>query len=119
IRENPDLFRERLALRNGGDELLISQLLQMDEKRRKLLQESEALKSERNKASKEIGAIKSKGGDVAEKSAQMKAVGEQIAGLDRELAGLEAEQTDLLLRIPNVPQESVPIGKTANDNRVE
>jgi seryl-tRNA synthetase len=119
IRDNPDLFRERLGRRNAGDELLIAQVLQLDEKRRKLLQESEALKAERNKASKEIGALKSKGGDVAEKSAQMKAVGEQITALDRELGTLETEQTDLLLRIPNAPHESVPVGKTAADNRVE
>jgi len=119
IRENPDLFRERLGRRNAGDELLIAQVLQLDEKRRKLLQENEALKAERNKASKEIGGLKAKGGDVAEKSAQMKAVGEQIAALDRELTMLETEQTDLLLRIPNAPHDSVPIGKTAADNRIE
>jgi seryl-tRNA synthetase len=119
IRDNPDLFRERLSRRNGGDELLIAQVLQLDEKRRKLLQQSEALKGERNRASKEIGALKAQGGDVAAKSAEMKAVGDQIAGLDRELATLEAEQTELLLGIPNLPHESVPVGKTAADNRVE
>jgi seryl-tRNA synthetase len=119
IRENPDLFRERLGRRNAGDDLQIAQVLQLDEKRRKLLQESEALKGERNRASKEIGALKAKGGDVAEKSAQMKTVGDQIATLDRELASLESEQTDLLLRIPNAPHESVPVGKTAADNRIE
>jgi seryl-tRNA synthetase len=119
IRENPDLFRERLGRRNGGDDSLISQVLHLDEKRRKLLQENEALKGERNRASKEIGALKAKGGDAAEKMAQMKAVGDQITTLDRELTALEAEQTDLLLRIPNVPHESVPVGKTAADNRIE
>jgi len=119
IRENPDLFRERLGRRNGADAELITQVLQLDEKRRKLLQESEALKSERNKASKEIGALKAKGGDVAAKSAEMKAVGEQISSLDRELGVLEGEQADLLLRIPNVPQDSVPVGKTAAENRIE
>jgi len=119
IRENPDFFRERLGRRNGGDDLLIAQVLQLDEKRRKILQESEALKGERNRASKEIGALKAQGGDVSEKSAQMKTVGDQITSLDRELTALEAEQTDLLLRIPNPPHESVPVGKTAADNRVE
>jgi len=58
IRENPDFYRERLARRNTGDEKLISHLLVLDEKRRKHLQESEALKSERNRASKEIGATR-------------------------------------------------------------
>lgn len=119
IRENPDFYRERLARRNSGDEKLIAQVLILDEQRRKRLQESEALKSERNRTSKEIGAIKAKGGDIAEISAQMKTVGEQIARIDQELAAIESEQSDLLLRIPNVPHDSVPVGKTAEDNRVE
>jgi seryl-tRNA synthetase len=119
IRENPDFFRERLGRRNAGDDLLLANVLQLDERRRKRLQESEALKGERNRASKEIGAAKAKGGDVAEKSAQMKVVGEEIAKIDRELAELEIEQSDLLLRIPNVPHESVPVGKLPTDNRIE
>ncbi|MCE0485095.1 MAG: serine--tRNA ligase [Methylacidiphilales bacterium] len=119
IRENPDFYREHLARRNSGDEKLIAQVLALDEKRRKLLQESEALKSERNRTSKEIGAIKAKGGDIAEVSARMKAVGEQITRLDQDLAGIETEQTDLLLRIPNANHDSVPVGKTAEDNRIE
>jgi len=119
IRENPDFYRERLARRNSGDEKSISELLALDEQRRKRLQESETLKSERNRTSKEIGAIKAKGGDIAEISAQMKTVGEQITRLDQELAGIETEQTDLLLRTPNINHDSVPVGKTAEDNRVE
>jgi seryl-tRNA synthetase len=119
IRENPESFRERLSRRNAGDDLLIARVLVLDEQRRKRLQESEALKSERNRASKEIGALKARGGDVAEKSAQMKLVGEEIVRIDRELAEIETEQNDLLLRIPNAPHESVPVGKTSEDNRVE
>jgi seryl-tRNA synthetase len=119
IRENPDFYRERLARRNTGDEKLIAHVLVLDEKRRKHLQESEALKSERNRASKEIGTIKAKGGDIAGISAKMKAVGEQIARLDQELAGIEAEQSDLLLRIPNVNHDSVPVGKGPEENRIE
>jgi len=119
IRENPDFYRERLARRNSGDEKLIAHVLVLDEKRRKHLQEAEALKSERNRASKEIGAIKAKGGEITEVSAKMKAVGEQVAGLDQEIARIETEQNDLLLRIPNVNHDSVPVGTTAEDNRIE
>ena len=119
IRENPDFYRERLALRKAGDEKSIAQLLILDEQRRKRLQESEALKSERNRASKEIGALKARGEDVAEKSAETKKIGEQITRLDQELAGIETEQTDLLLRIPNIVHESVPVGSSAADNRIE
>jgi len=119
IRENPDLYRERLARRNSGDEKSIAQVLLLDEQRRKRLQEGEALKSERNRVSKELGMVKAKGGDIAEKSAEMKTAGEKIARIDQELASGEAELTDILLRIPNINHDSVPIGKTAEDNRIE
>ena len=119
IRENPDFYRERIARRHSGDEKLIGHVLVLDENRRKHLQESEALKSERNRASKEIGAIKAKGGDIAEVSAKMKTVGERIARLDQELAGIESEQSDLLLRIPNINHDSVPAGQTPEENRIE
>jgi seryl-tRNA synthetase len=119
IRENPDFYRERLARRNTGDESLIAQVLTLDEQRRKHLQEVEALKSERNRASKDIGAIKAKGGDIAEVSAKMKSVGDQITKLDQDVAKIEAEQNDILLRIPNINHDSVPIGTSADDNRIE
>jgi len=119
IRENPDFFRERLARRNSGDEKLIATILALDEEIRKSKQQGEALKSERNRASKEIGAVKSKGGDITEISAKMKSVGEDIARIDQELAVKEAELADVILRIPNVNHDTVPVGKTAEDNRIE
>jgi seryl-tRNA synthetase len=119
IRENPDLYRERLARRHSGDEKWIGQLIGIDEQRRKRLQESEALKSERNRASKDIGALKAQGGDIAQKSAEMKKLGEQITALDLESAGLDNEQSELLLRIPNLTHDSVPLGAGPDDNRVE
>jgi seryl-tRNA synthetase len=119
IRDNPDFYRERLARRHAGDEKLIAHVLVLDEKRRKHLQESEALKSERNRASKEIGAIKAKGGDIAEKSAEMKMLGERDAKLTQEVTVIETELTDLLLRIPNVNHDSVPVGKGPEENRIE
>jgi seryl-tRNA synthetase len=119
IRENPDLFREKLARRNTGDEKLVSQIVALDEEIRKLKQQGEALKSERNRASKEIGAIKAKGGDATEISAKMKTVGDEIAQIDRDLAARDTELIDILLRIPNVNHESVPVGTTAADNRIE
>src|ERR1700722_15413876 len=111
IRENPDFFRERLARRNSGDEKLIANILALDEEIRKSKQQGEALKSERNRASKEIGAVKAKGGDITEISAKMKSVGEDIARIDQELAVKEAELADVILRIPNVNHDTVPVGK--------
>jgi seryl-tRNA synthetase len=119
IRENPDFYRERLARRNSGDEKLIGNIVALDEEIRRLKQEGEALKSERNRTSKEIGAIKAKGGDFTEVSAKMKAAGERIATIDRELATKDTELVDILLRIPNVNHDTVPVGTSAADNRIE
>ena len=57
IRERPDFVRERLAARGAGDEVHIDEVLKLDEERRKLVAEVEALKAQRNRASKEIGAL--------------------------------------------------------------
>jgi seryl-tRNA synthetase len=119
IRENPDFYRERLARRNSGDEKLIGNILALDEEIRRLKQEGEGLKSERNRTSKEIGAIKAKGGDITEVSAKMKAAGERIAKIDQELATRDTELFDILLRIPNVNHDTVPVGTSAADNRIE
>ena len=119
IRENPDFYRERLARRNSGDEQSIDQILHLDAQRRKCLQETEALKSERNRVSKDIGALKSKGIDITEVSAEMKKLGESITQNDQTLANLETALNDLLLRIPNINHDSVPVGKGPEDNRIE
>jgi seryl-tRNA synthetase len=119
IRETPDLYRAKLARRNTGDDKLIGTILALDEEIRKLKQETEALKSERNRASKEIGAVKAKGGDITEASAKVKAIGEQITALDQRLVVKDTELVDILLRIPNINHDTVPVGTTAADNRIE
>jgi seryl-tRNA synthetase len=94
IREQPDLVRT--ALRNRQlDASPIDDILRLDEKRRALLTQVEALKAERNAVSKEIGKMK----DAAEreqKIAAMRAVGERIAALDKEVAEVEAELNSIL-----------------------
>jgi seryl-tRNA synthetase len=119
IRETPDVFRQKLARRNGGDEKAIDLILGLDEEIRKLKQQGEALKSERNKISKEVGAIKAKGGDATEVLARTKTMGDDIAQIDRDLAAKEIEITDILLRTPNINHDSVPVGTSAADNREE
>jgi seryl-tRNA synthetase len=116
IRENPDLVRQRLASRGRGDEVRVAEIAGLDEQRRKLLTEGDNLKAERNKVSKEIGAAKSKGQDASAAMAAMKQVGERIAGLDVEIAGVDAKLQDILLNVPNLPHESVVAGKDAADN---
>ena len=116
IRDNPDAVRTRLATRGGGDEARVNEIIALDEHRRKLLTESEGLKAERNKVSKEIGLLKSKGQDVSAAMTRMKLVGDQIASLDAEVAAFDGRLQNVALMIPNLPHTSVPVGKDATDN---
>ena len=116
IRENPELIKQRLATRGRGDESRVAEIAALDEKRRKLATESDGLKAERNKVSKEIGTAKSKGQVAGPAMAAMKQVGDKIAALDKEIAVVEVQLQDALLVIPNLPHESVTVGKEAADN---
>jgi len=118
IREKPDFVRQRLATRGAGDEKLVDGILQADEQRRKFLAEVETLKSQRNRTSKEIGALmgQKKLAEAEAKKAETRELGDKIAALDKQSAESETTRHDLMLRLPNLPHESVPIGKTAVDN---
>jgi seryl-tRNA synthetase len=120
IREKPDLVRQRLASRRAGDEAQIEELLKLDESRRKLLAEVESLKAERNRVSREIGALmaQKKPQEVEAKKAQTRQLGDQIGELDKRAKETEAARDALMLRLPNLPHESVPQGKNAEDNPV-
>jgi seryl-tRNA synthetase len=117
IREKPDFVRERLATRNTGDEAHVSKIAALDAQRRKLQVESDDLKAERNRVSKEIGLKKAKGEEASGLMAQMKQVSDRIASLDAQLSTLDNELHDTLLLIPNLPHDSVPVGKGSADNR--
>ena len=94
----------------------LSGFKELEEKRRALLQEAEELKARRNSVSKEIGAKKKAGEDVAEISAEMREVGKKIADLDAATREVEAKLHDILLNIPNMPKDDVPIGKDDTEN---
>ena len=118
IRENTDHVRERLAARHGGDELKISEVLALDDERRKLIAEVEQLKAARNKVSKEIGALmgQKKLAEAEAKKAETKNIGEQITALDQRVAEVESARDAILIRLPNLPHASVALGKTAEEN---
>jgi len=120
VREQTDLVRQRLASRNAGDESRIDELLKLDEQRRKVLAEVETLKAQRNKASKEIGALmgQKKIAEADAKKKETRELGDRITGLDQQATAAEAQRDELLLRIPNLPHESVTVGKTSEDNPV-
>ena len=118
IREKPDYVRQRLATRGAGDEALVDDILQADEQRRKALAEVEALKALRNRVSKEIGALmgQKKLAEAEVKKAETKDLGDKIAALDNQAKAAESSRDSLMLRLPNLPHESVALGKSAEDN---
>jgi seryl-tRNA synthetase len=116
IRETPDLVRTALKNRQL-DVSPVDNILKLDEKRRALLTQVEALKAERNAVSKEIGRSK----DAAErekKIAAMREVGDKIATLDKAVAEVETELHTITSAIPNIPDERTPIGASEDENVV-
>jgi seryl-tRNA synthetase len=113
IRENPDVVRTALKNRHSGDS--IDDILVLDEKRRGLLVEVEKLKARRNEVSKEIGRKGEKPPALIE---EMRQIGDRIKGLDEQVASLEKELYDQLLRLPNIQHQSVPLGEGSEDNKV-
>ncbi|EOS53405.1 serine--tRNA ligase [Paenibacillus barengoltzii] len=112
-----DYARVEEALKNRGKSLeLISGFAPLDEKRRELLQESEALKNRRNTVSAEVAKRKKNKEDADELIVEMREVGDRIKELDEEVRTLEAQIDQLMLSIPNIPHESVPVGASEEDN---
>lgn len=116
VRNRPEVVREALSKR--GVEAPLEEFLRLDEKRRGLLVEVEGLKNMRNRVSEEVGRMKKSGQDARELVEKMREVSQRIKALDEEIRQLEEELEGLLLRIPNLPHESVPVGRGEEDNVV-
>jgi seryl-tRNA synthetase len=109
--------KERLQSR-GEDLSDLDRFPEMDEKRRVIIQEVEQLKGERNRVSQQISKLKREKKDADHFINEMKQTNERIKQLDAALRDTEEELERILLRIPNIPHESVPVGETENDNVV-
>ncbi|QSX35280.1 serine--tRNA ligase [Shewanella avicenniae] len=105
---------ERLATR--GYILDVSKLTKLEEQRKALQVETEELQASRNSISKSIGQAKSRGEDVAPIMAQVGDLGEKLQAKQVELAQLQAEIQAVALSTPNLPDESVPVGRDENEN---
>lgn len=115
IRKNPEeLVAAMKSRRNKGAD--VSGLLELDGKRRALIQEVEVLKAKRNENSAKVPMLKKQGIDATEILAEMKQVAEQIKVLDSELSEIDAKLDEFLMRIPNIPHPSVPDGVDDKDN---
>ena len=115
IRQKPEMVKAALVDLNA--EAPIDQILDLDERRRSLLTEVEALRAERNAGSKEIGRMK----DSAARQAQieaMRAVGDRIKELEECLAEVESSLEEALLWVPNLPHSSVPVGPDESHNKI-
>lgn len=116
IRENPDKVKAALKTRNADYDSYIDEILEIDEKRRKLSTETDALKAEQNKVSKQIPIMKKNGENTDAVMAEMKEISEKIKNDNAVISDLESKQRDTLLRIPNIPSETTPIGKDDSEN---
>lgn len=116
IRENISAVSENI--KNKNESIQVESILELDEKRRKIIQEVESLKNVRNVATKEISELKKNKQDADEKIAAMKEVSDKIKGLDDELRIVESDIEQVVLQIPNMTGDKVPVGRSAADNEI-
>jgi len=114
LRTNTDIVRQ--ALKNRGSDLDLDPFLRLDDHRREKLVAVEQLKNRRNVVSEEIGRLKRQGREPEEMMAEMRRVSQQIKDMDEEIRAIEDQLQNILLTIPNVPHETVPVGRDAADN---
>jgi seryl-tRNA synthetase len=110
--------RVRAGIAHKGGAIDLDEILALDQERRDLLVEAEALRHKRKESSKEIGRVAQAGGDIAAAKEAMRAVGGRISELDAQLKEVETRRDRLLLGVPNLPHESVPVGSNADSNRL-
>lgn len=115
IRENPGLIKQKLEARNMSVES-VEKILALDIKRREYIGEVEKLKSLRNTVSQEIAKMKKEGANADSKIADMKKVSDDIKAIDDKLAEAEKNIDGILRDIPNIAEDSVPFGKSSDDN---
>ena len=119
LRENPDAVKENIKKKFQDDKLpLVDQVIELDTKRRAVQAEGDDLKANRNKLSKQIGALMAQGKkeEAEEVKAQVAADGEKLAQLDNEQKELEEQILKIMMTIPNIIDPSVPIGKNDTEN---
>lgn len=117
IRKNYEEVKERVEFRGKGD-FGLSELKDIDEKRREILAEVEKMKNKQNTVSKQIPKLKKEGKDTSVIMAEMKKLSSDIKTLDAKLDEIDEEYRLMLLSVPNTPNEKVPYGVDDNDNEV-
>lgn len=120
IRNNPEGVKERLSVRNFPEPSIVDEIIRLDEERRKLNFRFDDTKSKINAASKEIGMLMGKGQkeEAENRKKEVEGFKNDLAPIQQELDAAEKQVNELLLRLPNLPSEKVPRGKTPEDNEI-
>ncbi|HXK50779.1 MAG TPA: serine--tRNA ligase, partial [Clostridiales bacterium] len=113
IRENPEAVKA--GIKSKKVDIDVDSLLELDKKRRDILGEVEVLKADRNKATSLIAELKRNKQNADEAVLKSREIGDRIAGYDEDLRLVEKDIKDIMMTIPNLPHESVPVGKDAED----
>ncbi len=116
VRSQPQWVAERLATR--GFTLDVDTLEALESRRKTVQTRTETLQAERNSRSKSIGNAKARGEDIKPLLADVDRMGEELASAKQELESIQSELDGLMLTIPNLPDESVPVGASEDDNVV-
>jgi seryl-tRNA synthetase len=114
FRAHFDQIAERLAAR--GPIAGLDQFRELDKRRRAAITEAEELKARRNTESAEIARLRKAGSDTADRQQQVREIGSRISALDEQIRTLDEQFRDLVAGFPNLPHESVPVGRTEQDN---
>ena len=115
VRNYPHRVREAME-KKGYAEVDVDELLQLDQKWRDGLQRVEELKAVRNRVSEDIGRLKREGKDADVLVEKMRNVAEEIRSLDAQVKEMDRDLREMLLNLPNIPHESVPVGESEEDN---
>src|SRR5687767_2206800 len=115
LRESTEEYRR--ALKNRGAEVDLDRFLELETERRSIIRNVENLKNQRNQATQEIAELKKSKQDASRQIGAMKKVGDEIKTLDVRLADIEESLRRLELTFPNLPHESVPVGRDETANR--
>lgn len=120
LRNNTDLVKERLTIKNFKEMLLVDEIIALDDERKKLTFQFDETKAKINAASKEIGMLMGKGQkeEAESKKKDVESFKNDLDPIQKQLDEVEKNLNDLLIRLPNLPSEKVPKGKTPEDNEI-
>lgn len=120
LRNNTEFVKERLAIKNFKETYLVDEIISLDDKRKKLIFQFDETKSKINAASKQIGLLIGKGQkeEAETKKKDVESFKNELTPIQQNLDEIEKQLNNLLVRLPNLPSEKVPKGKSPEDNEV-